>query len=112
MREINEDGYIPFDSTSNGSGSAEFYCHTDVGGYDNRERITGLEDDATYYCVAFNAEMEGTSDEEGNLHILKLECPRESDITVNDVMQEVDENSDTPMLSNNALDVFGCELAE
>jgi uncharacterized repeat protein (TIGR01451 family) len=60
FREVLKEGYIPFTHGLNGGTnvdnvSAEFYCHSDVVNYDNRDFITGMQDGETYYCVAWNA---------------------------------------------------------
>lgn len=51
--------YVPFSyppQASPGSNvSAEMYCHTDVGKYDNFDQIIAPQYGQTYYCVAFNA---------------------------------------------------------
>jgi len=53
VREILQTGYLKFTGTSI---SAEMYCHTDVGNYDNYDEITDMQTGKTYYCVAFNVE--------------------------------------------------------
>jgi peptidoglycan hydrolase-like protein with peptidoglycan-binding domain len=63
FREVLKDGYIPFTHDSNGKTniddvSAEFYCHTDVLNYDNRDWINGVKENEEYYCIAFNVEEE------------------------------------------------------
>jgi uncharacterized repeat protein (TIGR01451 family) len=60
FREILQDGFIPFTHGQNAGTnvddvSAEFYCHTDVINYDNRDFINHLQDGATYHCVAWNS---------------------------------------------------------
>ncbi|HEX9594591.1 MAG TPA: right-handed parallel beta-helix repeat-containing protein, partial [Candidatus Saccharimonadales bacterium] len=54
MREILQEGYIPFSDTNNNDVSAEFYCNADAGNYDNWDWITNPESGGTYYCVAWN----------------------------------------------------------
>lgn len=58
MREVLQNGYLPFtyqsDETNSSTESAEFYCHTDVSNYDNLDQITDIEAGETYYCVAWN----------------------------------------------------------
>ncbi len=62
VREVLKDGYIPFTynpgKVNNNPVSAELYCHQDVLNYDNFDYVGGLEDDATYYCVAWNVAEE------------------------------------------------------
>lgn len=60
FREVLQDGFIPFTHGQNAGTnvddvSAEFYCDTDVINYDNRDYIQGLENGATYHCVAWNS---------------------------------------------------------
>lgn len=62
VREVFRDTYVPFAGqhwADKYSESAEFYCHTDVLNYDNREWIEPVEADQTYYCVAWNALIPG-----------------------------------------------------
>ena len=59
VREILENGYIPFtyDSThpsNNNPESAELYCNTDARNYDNYDSITSPSKNGVYYCVAWN----------------------------------------------------------
>ncbi|MDD5342009.1 MAG: SdrD B-like domain-containing protein [Patescibacteria group bacterium] len=69
MREVLQDGYIPFTYHSGGSDvSAEFYCHTDVLNYDNYDRVDGVTPGGTYYCVGFNVMEEP---ERGSLKVIK-----------------------------------------
>ncbi|MFN3692858.1 MAG: peptidoglycan-binding domain-containing protein [Candidatus Paceibacteria bacterium] len=62
VREVLQDGYIPFTynpgKVNNNPVSAELYCHKDVLNYDNFDYVGGLEDDTTYYCVAWNVAEE------------------------------------------------------
>ena len=62
LRESLQEGYIPFSYGENGNNnndySAELYCHNDVLNYDNYDWIFSPAFDETYYCVAFNAEVE------------------------------------------------------
>jgi len=63
LREVLQDGYIPFtynDDTGDNSNniSAEFYCANDVYKYDNYDWIVNPQSGETYYCVAFNAPIE------------------------------------------------------
>jgi len=62
MREVLQEGYIPFsheaDRDNSNDVSAEMYCHTDAKNYDNYDRVDGISSDNTYYCVAFNAETD------------------------------------------------------
>ncbi|MEK7549447.1 MAG: SdrD B-like domain-containing protein [Patescibacteria group bacterium] len=54
VREVfPDDSYVPFSNA--GDVSAEIYCADDVANYDNWEWIQNLQEDTTYYCVAFNA---------------------------------------------------------
>jgi hypothetical protein len=62
FREVLQEGYIPFThSTGNKTESAEFYCHTDVVNYDNREFIKGMQASTTYHCVAWNVPVQAVS---------------------------------------------------
>jgi hypothetical protein len=59
VREVLKPGYLPFtmdDLTlfTLNDVSPEFYCHDDVGVYDNFDAIYNPVDGATYYCVSFN----------------------------------------------------------
>ncbi|MCA9365443.1 DUF642 domain-containing protein [Candidatus Kaiserbacteria bacterium] len=58
LREVLKEGYIPFtheaDPANNNDYSAAFFCNDDVLNYDNYEWINNVEDDETYYCVAWN----------------------------------------------------------
>ncbi len=61
MREVWNSDYIPFTYNIEGGNNsnnvtAEIYCHTDVLNYDNLDRIDGIENGETYYCVAWNVE--------------------------------------------------------
>ena len=55
VREVMQDGYIPFSGVGGGNVSAEMYCNTDVLNYDNYDYINNPKAGNTYYCVAFNA---------------------------------------------------------
>jgi Mg-chelatase subunit ChlD len=59
MREVLQEGYIPFSDSGDGSESvsAEMLCHIDAYKYDNYDRVDNPEAGETYYCVAFNAPM-------------------------------------------------------
>ncbi len=56
VREVLQPGFVPFSggTTVAEAGSAEFYCHTDVLNFDNREKIANYSANGTYYCVAWN----------------------------------------------------------
>ena len=59
VREVLENGYIPFTYGPQGNKntddySAELYCHTDVLNYDNYDYINNPQLGNTYYCVGFN----------------------------------------------------------
>lgn len=58
VREVLQDGYIPFTynpgKENTNDVSAELYCNTDVLNYDNIDYVGGIEDEGTYYCVAWN----------------------------------------------------------
>lgn len=63
VREVLEEGYIPFTFWANGKlnsddVSAELYCGASGGNYDNMEWIKNVEVGDEYYCVAFNASEE------------------------------------------------------
>lgn len=62
VREVLQDDYIPFtfypEEDNTNDVSAEIYCDADVLNYDNFDYVGGLEDDATYYCVAWNVPVE------------------------------------------------------
>lgn len=66
LREVLEEGYIPFTGLGGDDESAEFYCHDDVNGFDNIEWIKNPEDGETYYCVAWNAEVEDDGGDGGD----------------------------------------------
>ena len=58
VREIFQQGYIPFAYEETGNGddySAEMYCHEDVEDYDNYDYIGSPSLGETYYCIAWNA---------------------------------------------------------
>lgn len=58
VREVLQAGYIPFTynpgKENTNDVSAELYCNTDVLNYDNIDYVGGIEDEGTYYCVAWN----------------------------------------------------------
>lgn len=59
IKEVWNDDYIPFTGqTTSEDVSAEIHCHTDGLNYDNFERVDGIEEGETYYCVAFNVPVE------------------------------------------------------
>lgn len=63
VREVLQDGYIPFTygpghMTNADDYTAELYCNTDAKNFDNYDRVDGLAVDQTYYCVAWNHEIE------------------------------------------------------
>jgi|GEM_PF-1346487 len=58
VREVLQEGYVPFTGSNNGHVSAELYCADDVAGYDNWEWINGPQTGTTYHCVGFNALIE------------------------------------------------------
>ncbi len=62
MREVLQEGDLPFSGVNENSVSAELYCHTDVAGYDNWEWISNLQAGETYHCVAFNVPPPKTED--------------------------------------------------
>jgi len=79
VREVLENGYIPFTYGPQGNKntddySAELYCHTDVLNYDNYDYIgnttdTHVDDNdpqlgTTYYCVGFNTPIRYNCDRE------------------------------------------------
>lgn len=65
IREVLQDGYVPFSGQNTHlHNSAELYCATDVLNYDNWDFINPVVTDATYYCVAFNAELPPVCDED------------------------------------------------
>ena len=57
VREVFKDDYIPFTDDTIHDLSAEIYCHTDVGFYDNYDFVTFALPDGTYYCVAWNVKI-------------------------------------------------------
>ncbi len=58
VREVLKDGYVLFSGQNTHlHESAELYCGADVLNYDNWDFISPVVEDATYYCVAFNAEL-------------------------------------------------------
>ncbi len=74
VREVFQEGYLPFTGVGGESPSAEFYCHTDVLNYDNYERIDNidLKNGGVYHCVAFNVPLE-TEEETGSITVNKHE---------------------------------------
>lgn len=58
LREVLQEGYIPFKGGTNDTVSAEFACANDGLNYDNWDFIRNPEEGETYYCVAWNAEEE------------------------------------------------------
>lgn len=74
MREVEQDGYIPFTWDAGNNVSAEFYCHTDVAGYDNWDWINNPVAGETYYCIAFNVPEVRTYDVKASKVICKTEA--------------------------------------
>ncbi len=67
VREVFPEGYLEFSGyNSLDDVSAEMYCHTDVQEYDNADYVENPEQGETYYCVAFNVELEEPPVEENN----------------------------------------------
>lgn len=72
VREVMQDGYIPFSGTVNTNNDEDFDGHEDVSAeiycqffdqtygqnYDNYDQVLYLEAGQTYYCVAFNAPVD------------------------------------------------------
>ena len=64
IREVTQNGYLPFSGWLSGNESdpldpqdevsAEIYCNVDVLNYDNYDRVDNLIAGNTYYCVAWN----------------------------------------------------------
>jgi len=86
VRENLKTGYEPY---ANPPGSlqdpvsAEIYCHTDTYNFDNYDRIDGAALGETYYCVAFNALVQGP--ECGDGHVDSGEqCDDGNDINTDD----------------------------
>ena len=99
LREVLQDGYIPFTHGQNAGTnvddvSAEFYCSTDVLNYDNRDYISGLEADNTYYCVAWNSP------------IPKVPAPSCDLFTASPSTITVGESSTLTWETSNALEVY------
>lgn len=68
VREVLQDGYVSFSGQNTYlHNSAELYCTSDVLNYDNWDFISPVVTDATYYCVAFNAELPPTCAEDETL---------------------------------------------
>jgi len=67
IREVLEEGYIPFkgQTPNPGDGSAELYAHTDGYNFDNLEwiYINTIESGGTYYIVGFNVPIEEDCEE-------------------------------------------------
>jgi hypothetical protein len=60
VRAVWQGGHVPFAGSGvNDKPSAEMYCHTDVGGFDNLEYVNAMVAGNTYYCVAWNAPDSG-----------------------------------------------------
>jgi hypothetical protein len=89
FREVLQDDYIPYSfppgSNPGSDISAEFWCNSDVVNYDNAEWINDIAADDTYYCVAFNVEIQ---EEE--------ECSLEDSLLVNGSFEE-------PVVTNGSL---------
>ncbi len=63
VREVLQDGYLGFTGqNADQAVSAEFYCASDVMHYDNWEWIDSVQENQTYYCVAFNV-LEDTGEQ-------------------------------------------------
>ncbi len=58
MREVWQEGYIPFtygiEGGNSNNVSAEMYCHVDALNYDNWDRIDKVSFGETYTCIAWN----------------------------------------------------------
>lgn len=76
MREVLPENYIPFSDDTNNNVSAEFFCGSDVAGYDNWEWLQNLKDGDTYYCVAWNVPVERTFGVNAN----KVICDSEGEL--------------------------------
>jgi len=75
LREVLQEGYIPFTYPNNeNTVSAEFYCSDDILNYDNYDFIPNPQIGETYYCVAFNSEIE-TPEPKGHLIVQKTTIP-------------------------------------
>lgn len=57
-------------------------------------------------CIAINPMEE----DEGNLHILKVTCPMDSDVGINALRNEVDQNAKSPSFVEGSLVGYGCEM--
>lgn len=84
MREVLPTGYIPFTDSSNADSfsndvSAEFYCASDVGNYDNWEWIQNPEVGTTYNCVGFNV-ADRVPSTTATISASKVVCDSESDL--------------------------------
>ncbi|HXK39421.1 MAG TPA: hypothetical protein VJ837_01145, partial [Candidatus Paceibacterota bacterium] len=111
MREVLQDGYIPFSDDASDDVSAEFYCASDVAGYDNWEWIQNPEAGVTYHCVGFNVSEEQPEDSV-TLHTQKILCDDESDLPnwgAGDVAASIDADTAADWLADN--EGNGCELA-
>lgn len=80
VREVLEDGYIPFTNDNENTVSAEFWCGSDVLNYDNLEWISNPQAGTTYHCVAFN---------------VPVKAPVENSCTLPDT-ESIDETKKTP----------------
>lgn len=59
IREVPSSDYIPFTGLSDTNPeSAEMYCSKDSYHYDNFDRVDGITNGETYYCVAWNVPVE------------------------------------------------------
>lgn len=70
------DAYVPFSGvTTTEDFSAEFYCHTDRLHYDNYDRVTGLQSEGEYHCVAFNVlkDSQPPVDQTATIQMCKLD---------------------------------------
>ena len=72
MREVQQNGYLAFAYPPvNSTNSAEFFCNTDVKNYDNYEQIDSPQNNATYYCVAWNVPTATTTVPSADISITK-----------------------------------------
>ena len=63
FRECLKSGYVQFSDSLGDDNTAEFYCNGDVLNYDNYDNINdAISNGDTFYCVAFNAELECVED--------------------------------------------------
>ena len=112
MREVLPTGYIPFTDDNNNNVSAEFYCGSDVAGYDNWEWINNPVALDTYYCVGFNVSTEEPETPSTTISATKIVCPTE-DLLPNwgggdSSLQEVTSNTADRFLNANP----SCHLEE